>query len=240
LATFLLVHGAWHGAWCWERLAPRLLEAGHRVVAPDLPAHGHDRTPWWRATLGGYARRVREEARAAAPVVAVGHSMGGLVVTQAAAEEPAAFAALVYLCAFAPVQGESLRSLGASDPATRVPAATRLGLGALSIRPERAAETFYNACAPADAAAAAARLRPTPILPLVQRVRRPPDLGVPLAYVECTEDRAVSLELQRRMHRRLPMARVATLETDHSPFLSAPDALARELDAVARLLAPAA
>ena len=238
LASFLLIHGAWHGAWCWERLTPLLQQAGHRVVAPDLPSHGEDATPWWRATLGGYARRVREAARRSGPepVIAVGHSMGGLVVTQAAADEPALFAGLVYVCGFAPVRGESLRSLGASDPSTRVPQATRLGLGALAVRPERAAETFYNRCDRADADAAAARLCPTPLLPLLQRVRRPVELGLPLTYVECTEDRAISLELQRRMHRRLPMARVATLETDHSPLLSAPDALARELDAAAGAL----
>jgi pimeloyl-ACP methyl ester carboxylesterase len=228
-----LIHGAWHGAWCWERVAPVLRAAGHRVVAPDLPGHGEDRTPWWRVSLGAYARRAREAARAAGPVVAVGHSMGGLVATQAAADEPGLFRGVVYLCAFAPAAGESLRSLGAADPGTLVPAATRLRFGALAIDPRRAPGVFYNTCAPADAHAAAARLRPTPALPLLQGVRRPDELETPLAYIECAEDHAISLALQRRMHGRFPMARVTTLATDHSPFLCAPDALARELEAAA-------
>jgi pimeloyl-ACP methyl ester carboxylesterase len=239
MATFLLVHGAWHGAWCWERVAARLRDAGHAVVAPDLPALGADRTPWWRATLRGYARAARDAARPAGRVIAVGHSLGGAVLTQAAADEPALFAGLVYVCAFAPRDGESPMALGRTDAASRVFEAARFGFGRVAIRPERAAEAFYNACRPDDARAAAERLVPMPLLPCVQRVARPGALGVPLGYVECTEDRAISLDLQRRMHRRFRMERVATLDADHSPFLCAPDALAAELVAMAEAFAAA-
>jgi pimeloyl-ACP methyl ester carboxylesterase len=235
MARFLLIHGAWHGAWCWERVVPLLRAAGHEVIAPDLPAHGEDRTPWWRARLSGYARRACDAARPAGRVVAVGHSMGGLVITEAAAQEPELFAGLVYLCAFAPLRGESLLSLGRSDAASRVPAAARWGLGRVTIRPERASDAFYHGCAPADAAAATARLCPTPIPPLYQGVRAAPPPGIPLAYVECSEDRAIPLALQRRMHRRFAMERVVTMEADHSPFLGAPEALAAQLDALAAI-----
>lgn len=237
MATLLLVHGAWHGAWCWDLVAPRLRAAGHRVIAPDLPAHGADRTPWWRATLAGYGCRVREAARPVGPVIAVGHSLGGLVITEAAAAEPGLFAGLVYLCAFAPLRGESLMSLGRRHPGTRVPAAARWGFGAVSIRPERAAAAFYNTCSPGQAAEATARLGPTPILPLFQGVRDAAPPGVPLAYLECSEDQAIPIDLQRRMHGRLAMASVLTLETDHSPFLCAPDLLAERLAALAGIAA---
>lgn len=237
MATFLLIHGAWHGAWCWDPIVPLLRAAGHDVIAPDLPALGSDRTPWWRATLGRYGRATCDAARPAQRVIAVGHSMGGLVITQAAADEPALFAGLVYLCAFAPQRGESLLSLGRSDPAGRVPAAARWGLGRIWIRPERATEAFYNGCAADDAQRATARLVPNPILPLVQGVRRPVDLGVPLAYVECTRDQAITIDLQRRMHQRFRMERVVTMDADHSPFLSAPAELALNLDSIAQTFA---
>jgi len=206
-----------------------LRAAGHDAIAPDLPSLGADPTPWWRASLRRWSEAVRAAARPARPVVAVGHSMGGLVITQAAADEPALFAGLVYLCAFAPAHGESLISLGRADAASRVPAATRLGFGRIAIRPERAAHAFYNACSDDDARAAAARLVPTPMRPLLQRVARPAELGVPQAYIECTGDRAISLALQRRMHTRFPMRRVVTMDADHSPFVCAPEALAAHL-----------
>ena len=229
MSRLLLIHGAWHGAWCWDRVVPLLRAAGHDVIAPDLPALGADRTPWWRATLRSFARTTCEAARGGAPVIAVGHSMGGLVITQAAAEEPSLFAGLVYLCGFAAQRGESLLSLGRTDAASRVPAATRLGLGRVSIRPERATEAFYNGCTPDDAKWAIERLVPTPILPIVQRVDRPADLGVKQAYIECTRDQGISIDLQRRMHRRVAMERVVTMDADHSPFLSAPEELALHL-----------
>lgn len=238
MATFLLVHGAWHGAWCWERLTPLLRAAGHDVIAPDLPAHGADDTPWWRATLGAYARRACEAARPAGRVIAVGHSLGGLVISEAANREPERFAALLYLAAFVPLPGESLMGLGRSDRAGRVPQAARWGLGEVSIRPERAAPVFYNTCPPEAAAEAAARLCPTPLWPMVQRARAAAPREMPQAYLECAEDRAVPLALQRRMHQRFPMAGVVTLETDHSPFLGAPEALAAQLDALAGIAAP--
>ncbi len=229
-----MIHGAWHGAWCWDRIVPLMRAAGHEVIAPDLPSLGADRTPWWRATLRSFARTAREAARGGPPVVAVGHSMGGLVITQAAAEEPSLFAGLVYLCAFAPQRGESLMSLGRTDAASRVSAAVRWGFGRVAIRPERATDAFYNGCTPEDAQHAIARLVPTPMLPLIQRVERPTDLDVKQAYIECTRDQAISIELQRRMHRRFAMERVVTMEADHSPFVSAPAELAYHLDAIAQ------
>ena len=58
MATFVLVHGSWHGAWCWEALTPRLKAQGHAVIAPDLPGHGSDGTPAWRVTLGRFSNIV--------------------------------------------------------------------------------------------------------------------------------------------------------------------------------------
>lgn len=234
----MLIHGSWHGAWCWDRFVPRLRERGHRVAAIDLPAHGEDGTPSHRATLGAYSRCVQAAAAGLEekPVL-VGHSMGGLAVTQAAFDAPDLFAALVYLCAFVPLPGESLLQLARHDDDSLVPASIRFRPAGVRIRPERARAAFYEECSEADAAWATARLRPDPWLPLMQKpVERHP-VTLPRGYIECVKDRAISLSRQRAMHGRLAFERIATLGTDHSPFLSAPEGLASELHDMAAQLA---
>jgi pimeloyl-ACP methyl ester carboxylesterase len=238
MATFLLVHGSWHGAWCWERLAPRLLERGHRALAIDLPGHGEDRRFPWLVTLGGYSRRVQAAAAALAekPVL-VGHSMGGFAISQAAADAPRLFAALVYVCAFVPLPGETLWRLAALDAETLIPASVRQRPLGVWIRPAQARALFYADCSEADAAWATARLRSEPLRPLLQaHVARAP-ARLPRAYVECTRDRAVSLARQRAMAGRFDFDRVVTLASGHSPFLSQPEALADALDGLGRELA---
>ena len=78
MSTYVLIHGAFHGGWCWDKVVPLLEAAGHKVVAPDLPSHGRDDTPIAEVTLDTYARRACEVAAAQSePVIIVGHSMGG-------------------------------------------------------------------------------------------------------------------------------------------------------------------
>jgi pimeloyl-ACP methyl ester carboxylesterase len=96
MAVFVLVHGAWHGAWCWERVLPLLEQRGHRVLAPDLPGMGRDPTPLAAITLDGWARFVVDlVGRQAEPVILVGHSRGGAVTSQAADRVPDRVAILV-------------------------------------------------------------------------------------------------------------------------------------------------
>jgi pimeloyl-ACP methyl ester carboxylesterase len=82
LARFLLVHGSWHGAWCWRDVLPLLRDAGHEAEAMDLPGHGEDRTPASEVTLDAYADAVVSALRPG--TVLVGHSMGGYAITAAA------------------------------------------------------------------------------------------------------------------------------------------------------------
>ncbi len=101
MSTFVLVHGGWSGGWTWEKVVPLLEEAGHQVEAPDLPGHGDDRTPIPQVSLQGYADRICRVLDAQPePVVLVGHSSGGLVISQAAEQRPDKVKMLVYLAAF--------------------------------------------------------------------------------------------------------------------------------------------
>lgn len=230
MSTFLLVHGSWHGAWCWERLAPLLEAAGHPAVAVDLPGHGADTTRFFRIGLGAYARRIHDvSGRLPEPPVLVGHSMGGAAITCAASRAPERYRALVYLCAFVPLPGDSVVALAREDVGSQVPESIRRRPLSVHIRPGAAEPLFYGCCSAEDATRAAARLRPDPALPLFQRLARGQRLTTPRFYVACERDRALTVGCQRAMASRAAIEQVVALDADHSPFYSAPGELARQL-----------
>jgi len=112
MARFVLVHGAFSGAWIWGPLVERLKEAGHSAEAFDLPGLGDDTTPTSEVTLDAYATRLCEVLAASSePAIVVGNSMGGIVATEGAARSPGRVAALVYVTAFLPKDGQSLLDL---------------------------------------------------------------------------------------------------------------------------------
>ncbi|MEE4361442.1 MAG: alpha/beta fold hydrolase [Pseudomonadales bacterium] len=235
---FVLVHGAWHGGWCWDRLTPLLEAGGASVTAPDLPGAGADETAVEAIDLELYAEHVERWIRELdRPVELVGHSMGGAVISRVAERLPQYLTGLTYLCAFLPRDGESLGQLGAEDADTQLNAALHAGTtaGTLELDAEDARRIFYHDCPAADAELALARLRPQPVAPL----RAPVVLStaawgsVPRAYVLCTEDRAVSPAQQRRMLERVPCDPVIELATGHSPFHAAPERLAEALLGIA-------
>ena len=112
MSTYVLIHGTWHGAWCWDKVIPLLEQAGHAAIAPDLPGHGKDKTPIPEVTLHAYVNRVCETINAQTePVILVGHSMAGVIIIQAAEECPERIKMLVYVCAFLPGNGQGHQSL---------------------------------------------------------------------------------------------------------------------------------
>lgn len=232
VTTFVLVHGSWHGAWCWHQVVPRLEAAGHDVLAPDLPAHGIDQTPPETVSFDDYVVRICAAIDdAGEPVTLVGHSMGGHAVTQAAEERADVIETLVYLCAFLPADGQSLTDLDLSGHDSRVPPGLSVDedRGVVEVDHDTAVSAFYHDC-PAEAVALCrSLLRPEPVEPRTVPVQRTnANYGsVRRVYVECTEDRALPHSFQRELQESTPCDEVRALETSHSPFLSAPEALAR-------------
>src|SRR5688572_1955574 len=111
MATYVLIHGAWHGGWCWKLVAPALRRAGHEVYAPSLTGLGERRHLASRAIdLEAHVRDVVEllEMEDLSGVVLLGHSYGGMVVTGAADRVPERISQLVYLDAFVPENGKCL------------------------------------------------------------------------------------------------------------------------------------
>ncbi len=234
MSIFVLVHGAWHGKWCWDKVAPLLEAAGHRVEAFDLPGHGEDRTPLRDVTLAAYTERVCQVLdKQPEPVILVGHSMGGLAISQAAEARPAKIRTLVYLSAFLLQDGESWPQVSQRDPKTLVlpnaiPNATSTYL---TFPQEKLKEAFYADCSDEDIARATALLTPQAIGPIKTAVRVTPERfgQVPRVYISCLRDRAATPLLQQIMYNANPCQSVLFLDSSHSPFFSMPVALVQHL-----------
>lgn len=234
MSTFVLIHGAWHGAWCWHKVTPLLQARGHTVLTPDLPALGVDRTPLQSVSLQAYVDRVCGTLKACnEPVYLVGHSMGGIVVTQAAEAMPQKVKMLVYLSAFLLPNGRCLLEQAHTDADTQVlpNLVFAADQSSASVKAEAVQDVFYADCSPADLALARTLLVPQATAPFATPVQTTTERwgSIPRAYIECSADRAISLPAQRAMHALSPCQRVLTMATGHSPFLSAPEALADHL-----------
>jgi len=233
VATFILLHGAWQGAWAWSRVVPLLEAAGHTAVAVDLPGNGNDDTDSADVTTMMYAEHVAALIDdAPSPVILVGHSMGGTVAAQTSELRPDAISVAVYLCAFLLPDGESIVDFydrAWEDWMTGAHARVSYSDdGHLSmIDPASAADVFYNTADPADAKAAAAQLTPQPEGGRRSKLQLSDEnFGrVPRVYIETLQDRSVFNELQKRMYEETPCEMLHTLNTDHAPQLSAPDEL---------------
>lgn len=234
MATFILIHGAWHGGWCWEQVAPLLMAGGHQVLAPDLPGMGADTSEFGSDPLCKWADFVADLAsKAEAPVILVGHSRGGLVISEVAERVPDRIDKLVYLTAFLLEEGQSLVEFAGRYPHVGPGAMIRPAAdpSCLEIDLEPALPIFYGRASAASARAAAKRLTPEPMAALTTPVKISAERfgRVARVYIEATDDLVISLEMQREMQAALPCERVVTLDSDHSPFYSAPSELARAL-----------
>ncbi|MEO6123761.1 MAG: alpha/beta hydrolase [Ilumatobacteraceae bacterium] len=221
----VLVHGAWHGAWCWAALQAELDSRGIASVAVDLPGHGVSTEPLGDL-VGDAAHLDAVIATIDAPIVLVGHSYGGAVITEASATSAVAAKVvhLVYLTAYVPDVGESVMGMARSMP----PATTALSEAMVmaddhetfTIDPASAHATFYGRCDPITTPANIARLCPQPVATFAQPLTGAGWSSIPSTYVRCTLDEAIHISHQDLMSAHC--TNVETLETDHSPFASMP------------------
>jgi pimeloyl-ACP methyl ester carboxylesterase len=232
--TYLLVHGASHGAWAWKKVVPLLQVQGHRVLAIDLPSHGDDKTPAENVMLADYVRKVVDVANAqSGPVILVGHSAGGVTIAQAAEQLGSGKVdQLIFLDAFLPRNGESVFSLaakflppsgtgGADFTDTFIFSAdgTSFTLDTASV-----AHFLYHDCSAQEVSFAKTNLGKQPVAPFATPVALSEAVygAIPKYYIICSQARNGNMT---QMSNNVPTKKIVTLPTSHSPFFSQPEAL---------------
>lgn len=229
--NLVLVHGSYHGAWCWERLTPFLEAAGHRVTAVDLPISD--------PALGAsaYADAVIDQADWSEPPILIGHSMAGLVIPIVAARR--SVRQLVFLCAILPKPGSSANEQRASEAIDgtvppRTAEWTDLGDNVWRVGPNTAREVFFSDATDEDAAWATARLVPQAYRVMGETTPLGVWPEVPGAAIVCRDDRAFNPDWLRRATRERLGVEPVEIDGGHSPFLTRPAELARVLESTFR------
>jgi pimeloyl-ACP methyl ester carboxylesterase len=233
---FVLVHGGFHGAWCWELLIPELEALGHEAVAVDLPGHGKRRGE--TATLVGYRDAVVDAMTPG--TVLVGHSMGCPTAVLAADARPELVQHITLLSGPLPVEGKgmlyesTIPALGGGiepdeEGEDLVPAKMKVTKDgdAFYFEPEDAAEIFYNDCSEELARWACQQLIPEPFGPINEEISIPRfwEADLPRSYIYGLRDQGFSRRMSRIQAHRLGVEPFA-LDSSHSAFLSRPGELA--------------
>lgn len=240
---FVLIHGGFHGAWCWNRTIPELQRLGHEAIAIDLPAHGTRREE--RSTIAdrrGAILDVLEKGD-----VLVGHSGGGFDITYAADAAPDLPRHLIYLAAGLPLEGRTtLEATGGarSDDEAHGSEIKELmtdetGMSNF-IQPNEAGRIecvdyeatrafFYHDCDDETAAWAYRQLTPAPTEFLLEIVHLPNfwKANIPRSYILCLEDRAKPASASAVICDRLGVEPIP-IAGSHSPFFSRPAELAKK------------
>jgi pimeloyl-ACP methyl ester carboxylesterase len=221
----VLVHGAWHGGWCWRRVADRLAAAGHRVFSPTLTGLGERAHLLTRAVnISTHVQDVVAllEAEELEKVVLVGHSYGGIVISGVAARAKARLKQLVYLDSAIVEDGASWASIGLPEVVAERRKAAQESSGGMSL-PVPDARVF-GLLKPEEIAWVQRRLTPQPFGGYDETMRwgAPVGNGVPKVYVDCTDPAYAGLASVKERYRGKPGWPFAEIRTGHDAMVSAP------------------
>jgi pimeloyl-ACP methyl ester carboxylesterase len=223
-----------HGAWCWKNVIPLIEKEGHKAFTPDLPGHGEDKRPITEITLQAYTDRVCQILDEQSDlVILVGHSMGGVVITQTAEYRPEKIKKLVYVTGFLLQNGEFLLQHAEHDSEALVLPNLIMSedQSYATVKEEALKQAFYADCSDEDVEFAKSRLVPQAAAPFATPVSTSEEnFGrVPRAYIHCLQDKAISPSIQEKLFKALPCEKIISMNTSHSPFFSAPEELVNHL-----------
>lgn len=227
MKTFVLIHGSWHSAWNWHRVTPLLEKAGHRAIAIDLPGMGRDKTPIQEVKMKTTVEKLCALIDSIpGKVILVGHSKNGIMISQAAEYRPHKMEKLVYLAAYLVPNGKTQREYSLQDTEGWLkPYVTQFPeTNSHTLHPEIYKEGLYHDCDDNITELAKLLLSHEPVESAITPLKLTEENfgSVPRVYIECTEDRAVTPFIQRKMYTETPCEKVYQLTTSHSPFFSRP------------------
>lgn len=236
---FVLVHGGFHGAWCWSKLVPELEKLGHTALPIDLPGAGGRMDE--KASMASWRGALREVIEPGD--ILVGHSQGGFGISLGADEVPDKVARLIYLSAAVPIHGQSMHGASSGTDWSSVvgrPMSDFMAMvehpvqGACTVMTSREAsdKVFYHDCSPEDQAWAFSRFTPLPLAIADEAFDIPRFLTVPIPrdFISCSDDRSHPISADNRFMKRLGLTSGFNLAASHSPFVSMPGETAKLLD----------
>ena len=230
----IMVHGAWLWGGCFFKLANLLGAKGFPVVAPDLLSHGFREESYDSfTTIEEYASPVESLLqKAQEPVILLGHSMGGVTLTYLGEKYPDKIKRLIFVSAFMIPNGrrandyikEKCRSHPSMDFFEIISEVNDgKGLKLDLSREDLVKEAFFTGCSEKDLSVALKNLLPiTSTVPdmLVSAITRERFFCIPRTYIECTQDKAIPIELQRLMISQVPGSEVLSIPSGHAPYFS--------------------
>ena len=242
MAKFVLIHGMFHGAWCWDRLVPALQAMGHDTIVPNLAGCAGDPTPPGACTLDRWADDVAAQIRAQDdPVIVVGHSRGGLVTSQVVENAADQVSAAVYLAAVLIPDGTAMA--GMADLIERSGYAygmadfpMRFSDDGLWAYPPDPDTWFHEGYSDADRAWSNAHIAPEPTTAIMAPLHLTADRygRVPRFFIETLQDRIMPIATQRALAQISAPVETLTLDTGHMPTVTHVAELADMLDAISR------
>jgi pimeloyl-ACP methyl ester carboxylesterase len=230
MKTFMLIHGSWHSAWNWHKVVPILEKQGHQAIAIDLLGMGRDKTPIQEVTMQKTVAQICDLLDTIdGQVILVGHSKNGIMISQAAELRPHKIEKLVYLAAYLIPNNKTQREYSMQDtegvlkPYVTIHPESK----STTLQPAIYKEGLYHDCTDDMTELAKLLLSHEPIESGITPLQLTDDNydKIPRFYIECTEDKAVTPFIQRKMYAETPCKKVYSMATSHSPFFSQPKEL---------------
>lgn len=231
MRNFLLIHGSWHGAWCWYKIAPRLKAEGHAVSVVNLPGRGENAARPVFVSLEHMVKVTAALLPKDRKTTVVVHSRYGVLASRLAEIASDRIDQTIYLASFMLPSGKTAAGYFRSDKKSLLPPAMEINELAMWdwLKPEIYREALYHDCSDDDNMLGRLLLCKEPLRPAIARLKLTDDgYGrVPRAYIRLTEDQAVSLSLQDRLINETHADRVESIRASHSAYFSKPDELTR-------------